>query len=153
MIVFRLSQSKYAADLSGKGAENSGGRWNSKGTPMLYTSESRALCTAEIAVHTPLGSIPSDYNIITVEIPDKTEVVELDVSNLPVDWKSFPHSDSTQKLGDKFISDAGFLVMKVPSSVVVGDNNFLLNPNHKDFNKVKIVNVDPFTFDERLFIK
>jgi len=51
MITFRLCKSIYSHDLLGKGAEQCGGRWNSKGTPMLYTCESRALCTTEIAVH------------------------------------------------------------------------------------------------------
>ena len=72
MIVFRLSSSKYAKDLSGKGAEKSGGRWNSKGIALVYTGQSRALCTAEIAVHTPLGNIPLGYEIISIEILDPT---------------------------------------------------------------------------------
>jgi RES domain-containing protein len=152
MIVFRLSKSKYSDDLSGKGAEKTGARWNNKGTPMLYTSASRALCTAEIAVHTPLGNIPSDYNIITLEIPDDS-VLDINSSTLPLDWKTFPHPDSTQKTGNKFITDGKYLVMKVPSTVVQGEYNFVLNPNHKDFHKVKILNIEPFTFDERLFKK
>jgi len=153
MIVFRLSKSKYANALSGKGAEKSGARWNSKGIAMLCTGESRALCTTEIAVHSPLGNFPSNYSIITIEIPDNASILELDISKLPIDWKSFPHSDATQKLGDKFISGGKFLVMKAPSSVVQDDHNFLLNPNHKGFHKVKILNIEPFTFDNRLFIK
>jgi RES domain-containing protein len=152
MIVFRLGKSKYSNDLSGKGAEKSGARWNSKGIAMLYTSQSRALCTAEIAVHTPLGTVPRDYTIITIKIPDDS-ILEINISKLPSDWKSFPYPNSTQKIGDKFISDGKFLVMKVPSVVVQGEYNFLLNPNHKDFHKVKILSVEPFTFDERLFKK
>ena len=72
MIVFRLSKSRFSKDLSGRGAELAGGRWNSKGLPMLYTSSSRALCTAEIAVHSPLGIVPMDYEIIEIEIPDSS---------------------------------------------------------------------------------
>ena len=59
MIVFRLCKSMFKDDLSGRGAEIAGGRWNNRGRPMLYTAENRALCTAEIAVHTPLGIVPS----------------------------------------------------------------------------------------------
>jgi RES domain-containing protein len=152
MIVFRLCKSKYSDDLSGKGAEKTGARWNSKGTSMLYTSESRALCTTEIAVHTPLGNVPCNYNIITLEIPDDS-ILDLDNTTLPSDWKSFPHPDSTQKIGDKFISTGKYLIMKAPSAVVQGEYNFLINPNHKDFHKIKILNIEPFTFDERLFRK
>jgi len=152
MIVFRLSKSKYAKDLTGKGAEKSGGRWNSKGVAMLYTSESRALCTTEIAVHTPLGDVPNDYRIISLEIPNNSFSV-LKETALPSDWKSFPHPDSTQKLGDKFIADRKYPVLKVPSAVVQGEHNFLLNPYHKEFSKVKILSDEPFSFDERLFKK
>ncbi len=70
MIVYRLSKSKYSADLSGKGAEKAGGRWNSKGVAMVYTSASRALCTAEVSVHVPLGIVPVDYELVSIEIPD-----------------------------------------------------------------------------------
>ena len=70
MIVFRLSKQMYADDLSGKGAEISGGRWNSRSRAMLYTSQSVALCVTEIAVHVTLGIIPENYVMINIEIPD-----------------------------------------------------------------------------------
>jgi RES domain-containing protein len=153
MIVFRLSKSKYALDISGKGAEQSGGRWNSKGITLLYTSESRALCTTEIAVHTPLGNIPLDYQIVSIEIPDDIKVEELLASELPEDWKSLPHSHSTQEIGDKFVHTNKFLVLKVPSVVVQEEYNFLINPNHKDFKRIHIKLIEPFNFDGRLFIR
>lgn len=153
MIVFRLSKSKYAHDLSGRGAERSGARWNSKGVPMLYTGASRALCTAEIAVHTPLGNIPEDYMIVTLELPEDAALTEISMSQLPADWKSIPHTHSTQRMGDHFVVNGKHLVMKVPSVVVQGDYNFLLNPLHRDFNRIKILEVAPFSFDERLFVR
>ena len=152
MIVFRLSKSKYSNDLSGRGAERSGGRWNSKGVSMVYAGESRALCTTEIAVHTPLGNIPTDYEIISIEIPDELISV-LDITVLNDDWRSFPYSHFTQEIGDNFISDNVHLVLKVPSVVVPGDFNFLINPRHKDFSMVKIMEIVAFEFDERLFVK
>jgi RES domain-containing protein len=152
MIVYRLSKSKYSSDLSGKGAERSGGRWNSKGVAMIYTGASRALCTTEIAVHTPLGNIPLNYEIVSIEIPDAT-IGELDMTTLPEGWRSFPHPHLTQKIGDKFIADHLYLTLKVPSAVVPGDFNYLINPHHQDFSEVKIVETAAFEFDERLFIK
>lgn len=151
MKVYRLSKSRYAHDLTGKGAELTGGRWNKVGTKILYTSESRALCTAEIAVHTPIGIIPTDYFLITIEIADTIEINQLDEATLKPDWKSFPHSNTTQEIGEDFISKGEFLVLKVPSAVVQGDFNYLINPLHKDFDKVKIVDKEMFTFDQRLF--
>jgi RES domain-containing protein len=150
MIVFRLSKSKYAEDLSGKGAEIAGGRWNSKGKKVLYTSQSIALCTTEIAVHTPLGNIPTDYNLTTIEIPD-VPINEYLSGKLPKDWKSFPHSKSSQKIGDLFLTEGKFLVLKVPSAVVQGEFNYLLNPEHEFFHKIKILRVEEFSFDKRLF--
>lgn len=152
MIVYRLSKSKYSADLSGKGAEKAGGRWNSKGVAMVYTSASRALCTAEVAVHVPLGIVPADYELVTIDIPDDS-VTEAHIRDLPVDWQSFPHSNSTQKLGDRFVHEGKFLVLKVPSVVVQGEYNFLINPKHEEAAKVRVVNKEPFLFDKRLFIK
>ena len=153
MIVFRLSKLKFANDLSGKGAEKSGGRWNSQGTALVYTSESRALCTTEIAVHTPLGNLPFDYQLISIEISDDIQIKELAAGELSGSWNSIPHSHSTQEIGDKFVAEGKFLILKVPSVVVPGDYNYLLNPSHPEFYKVKIISIQPFNFDERLFIK
>lgn len=151
MIVFRLAQSRYADDLSGRGAELGGGRWNSKGTAIVYTCESRALCTTEIAVHTPLGNIPVDYKLITIEIPGKIKVYELKNTELPVDWKSIPPAVSTQLIGNKFVKEGKYLVMRVPSVVVPGDYNYLINPRHPEIKKIKIIKTEDFSFDERLF--
>ena len=148
MIVYRLSKGQYANDLSGKGAELVGGRWNSRGNAMLYTSQSIALCVTEIAVHVPLGILPKDYQLIHIEIPDEDL---LEMKRLPKDWQSFPHSNSTQMIGDKFLKEHKHLVFKVPSAAVQGEFNFLINPRHKNFNHIKIVKIENFNFDERLF--
>lgn len=153
MRLFRLSKSKFAYDLPAKGAELAGGRWNSRGKAVLYTGQSRALCTAEIAVHTPLGNIPMDYELVEMTIPDSVMVKEIEISYLPFDWKSIPHSHSTQEIGDKFISDNEFLIFKVPSVIVRGEFNFLINPVHGKFNEVEINSITKFEFDIRLFLK
>ncbi|MEO8962752.1 MAG: RES family NAD+ phosphorylase [Ginsengibacter sp.] len=153
MRLYRLIKEKYKNDLSGKGAEKAGARWNSKGHAMLYTCESRSLCTAEVAVHTPLGNIPQNYFLITIEIPDTIGYFELKITDLPPDWRALPHANSTQLIGDKFLEENKFLVIKAPSVVVHSDYNYLLNPAHILFAKIKILNTEPFEFDERLFVK
>lgn len=150
MIVYRLSKEKYKNDLSGKGAELAGGRWNSKGVAMLYTSESRALCLAEIAVHIPIGMLPKDYFLIEIEIPENS-IFTISGKQLPSDWHSFPHSSATQDLGDKFIAQNEFLILKVPSAVVKGDFNYLINPRNSLVNEAKISRTESFQFDKRLF--
>lgn len=153
MIVYRLANGAFKNDLSGHGAEISGGRWNSKGRPMVYTSGSRALCLLEIAVHIPLHLIPDNYWLISIEVPDLIVVKEMDAKILPADWKSIPAGYSTQLVGDQFLNDGKYAVIKVPSVIVPGEFNYLLNPAHKLAKKVKVVAVDLFPFDERLFRK
>lgn len=151
MIVYRLANRKYANDLSGIGAEIAGGRWNFKGTRILYTADSRALCMAEIAVHTPIGVMPKDYFLISIEVPDYSRIIQINPKDLPEDWRKFPYSRITQELGNSFIGKKEVLYIKVPSAVVLGDFNILINPAHGDFDKVKIIKTERFDFDERLF--
>lgn len=152
MIVYRLTKEKYKKELSGKGAELSGGRWNNRGRKVIYTGESRALCTTEIAVHTPLGIMPTNYYLQSIEIP-KVEVKEILPRELETNWRNFPHEISTKLIGDKLIDENKFLVIKVPSAVIQDEFNYLINPLHKHYSKVKLLKVEEFKFDKRLFAK
>ncbi len=151
MIVYRLSMGIHKDDLSGKGAELAGGRWNNKGKPMLYTSSSRALCTAEVAVHLPLGIVPSNYYMISIQLPEKAPIHEVLLDDLPTFWKTFSAQAFTRKLGDNFLQTNTALILKAPSAVVPGDYNYLINPLHKEAKKIKIASSELFEFDERLF--
>ncbi len=153
MIVYRLATRKFKNDISGTGARLYGGRWNSRGTQLLYTSSSIALCTLEIAVRTPLNNLPTDYFLLSIYIPESTAILQLPESELPRDWSVLPHGDATQRIGDNFAKNAQYLTLKVPSASAQGDFNFLLNPFHSDFSQVKIIESRPFEFDSRLFIK
>lgn len=153
MTVYRLSSGKYKTDLSGKGAEISGGRWNSKGVAMLYTAQSRALAFAEVAMHIPYGIMPKDYHLISIHIPDTATILDMMLQEMPADWRSNPHSDSTQKIGDQFIAEAKFLVLRVPSAVVPGDYNYLINPRHPQSIDVKVLNTETFEFDSRFALR
>jgi RES domain-containing protein len=151
MIVYRITRQKYTNDLSGKGAEKTGGRWNSKGTTMLYCSNSIAHACMEVVVNLPSGNPPPRYVLIIIEIPDTIKVSVLQIKDLPKKWNIYPHPEQTQKMGDKFIKENKHLILQVPSASVQGDVNFLINPNHPDFKKIKIKKVEPFGFDDRLF--
>ncbi|MCB0539168.1 MAG: RES family NAD+ phosphorylase [Chitinophagales bacterium] len=151
MKVFRLSKKKYANELNGKGAAKFGNRWNSKGIEIIYTSESRALAMAEVAVHLTLATLPKDFVMIEIEIPNDILIKTLPIKKMPTDWNNHPPNISTQKIGDKFIDDLAFCILKVPSAVVQGDYNYLINPHHKQFKKIKLTKVIPFSFDTRMF--
>lgn len=152
MIVYRLSKQAYINDLSGAGSERTGGRWNSKGIAVLYTAASRALAVVEIAVHIPLGIIPINYHMATIELPDNN-IFKVDNNSLPANWHTNPFTKATQNIGDDFIINNRHLVMQVPSATVIGDHNYLINPRHPDFKKVKVQSTSPFEFDLRLFKK
>jgi RES domain-containing protein len=150
MKVFRLAKEKYKSDLSGKGAEIAGGRWNSKGTALLYTSNSRALCMAEVLVHQLAGFPPENYWMLSIEVPDNLSIETIDVKNLPSNWRDFPHPPTLKAIGDAFVRAGTHPGLLVPSAVVAGDFNLLLNPHHPEFATVKIQDIVPFEFDERL---
>jgi RES domain-containing protein len=151
MIVYRLSKQAYMYDLSGRGAELNGGRWNSKGTAVVYTSSSRALSVLEVAVHTPFGFMPTDYFMVSITIPDNSSILELE--KLPEGWDTNPLIKATQLIGDNFKKAHQYLALKVPSATVAGDFNYLLNPHHPDFKSVEITGTERFEFDSRLFKK
>ena len=151
MKVFRLSRKKYSEELSGKGASYSGNRWNSKNTEMIYCASNRALAMAEVAVHLNLALLPNDYLMLEIDIPDSIIIDKIDEKNLPPDWNIFPYIQATQQIGDLFINQSKFCLLRVPSAVVKGDFNFLINPFHSDFKHIKISNSYNFPFDKRLF--
>lgn len=151
MLVFRLSRKKYAGALSGKGAALSGNRWNSKGVEMIYCADSRALAMAEVVVHLPFYLLPQDFEMLEISIPEPLKIKTVSLEELPVIWNRFPHHPKTQSIGDNFIKTNEYAVLKVPSAVVQGDFNFLLNPFHKHFKRIKIKSQSPFIFDSRFF--
>lgn len=151
MEAFRLSREKYAGILSGKGAAIKGARWNSVGVEMIYTAANRSLAMAKVSVHLTLATLPDDYLMLTVYLPDDISIQKLTEKNLPPDWNAFPHPNSTQAVGDKFVAENKYCVLQTPSAVTRGDFNLLINPHHSEFSKIKIIASDKFPFDKRIF--
>jgi RES domain-containing protein len=151
MIVYRLCKHAYVNDLSGRGAEINGGRWNDKGVAALYTACSRALAVLEVAVHIPFGILPTDYYMTAIEVPDNSEILKINIAGLPKNWNRNPIVKATQYLGDDFLNANTHLIIQVPSATVSGDYNYILNPRHPDFKSLKILFTEPFEFDSRLF--
>lgn len=153
MIVYRLSKRQYINDISGRGAEISGGRWNKKGIAALYTASSRALAALEVAVHIPFGILPIEYFMVEIEIPDNAEILQVKIEDLPVKWNRNPIITPTQHMGTELLRGNKYLALQVPSVSVAGDYNFIINPSHADFKSVRILGTAPFEFDSRLFKK
>jgi RES domain-containing protein len=150
MLVYRLCNRKYANDLSGQGAFFYGGRWNGINFRMLYTAQNASLALLESLVHFNNTITPVDFIMNTIEVPD-TKMLELKLIDLPENWRRYPAPKILQDIGNHFLDDNKFLCMKVPSVVVNSESNYLINPLHADFKKVKIVAQSAFPLDVRFY--
>ena len=149
MIVYRIANENYKNDLSGNGAALYGSRWNSPGRRMLYTSQYISLGILESLVHVDKNFIPANQYLLHISIPDTKDVKTITRAAIKKDWRT--NIEYSRWVGDQFIRSAEFLILKVPSIVVDQENNFLLNPAHPDYKKVKIVNAELLQLDQRLF--
>lgn len=149
MLLYRITRCVYADDLSGTGARLYGGRWNNIGRAMVYLASSRSLATLEALVHLPTAIIPDNFCLVTVDAPD--DIFVADTSLFPPNWNAHPEPEVLKYTGDFFLKENKHLLMKVPSAIVKEEFNYLLNPQHAKAIKVKVINNEPFTFDERLF--
>ena len=151
MTVYRLSLDMYKDDLGGTGAKLFGGRWNNIGIPVLYSTENISLAVLELLVRIDKNNIPLNHYLLQIDIPDTEVPFVITKNKLKAGWKDDIHS--TQWMGSELISAGEFLMLKVPSVVVDEEHNFIINPRHPNFKKVKLVSAKKFQFDNRLFLK
>lgn len=149
MLVYRLSNRKYASDISGTGAAITGGRWNKKGRPVLYTSESVSLSLLEMVVNIPPMFQPN-LMLLVLEIPDDA-IIEIPLDLLPENWFKYPAPGILAEIGEEYYAGKNTLAIKVPSSVVHSNFNYIVNCLHPRFYEVKILSQNPFIFDPRLY--
>lgn len=152
MIVYRIEREKYLeTTLLGIGASKSDGfRWNSVYTQLVYTAESRALATLEVAVYLDLSEdLPNDRYYVEIDIPDDITILEVDINDLPLNWDSKPPTAITQTIGDDFVYLNEAPILKVPSSIVPQEFNYLINPNHSDSQKITVIKTYKMSFDTR----
>ena len=148
MIVYRICNSLYRDDLSGTGAKMYGGRWNSKGTEMLYVTQYISLAALEMLVHNQFKDFSIPLSLLHITLPE-SDAKEVKGNKLKKDWAT--DVAYTRFMGDEFIRGGKSLLLKVPSVIVEEENNFLVNPHHADFKKIKITAVRNFETDKRLF--
>ncbi|MEP7254814.1 MAG: RES family NAD+ phosphorylase [Ferruginibacter sp.] len=150
MIVYRITSSQYKDDISGSGAKVRGARWNLPGSCMLYTAENISLSTLELLVHIGFNDIQNFYHLLTIFVPDDAIMKEVNVDKLKTNWQE--DEDYTAFMGTDFINNNQSLVLKVPSAIITEEHNYLVNPGHHDFKKIKIKRSKQFIFDKRLYI-
>ena len=151
MYVYRIvHQQARTKDLSGTGAYRTGGRWNSKGIYMLYTSANSSLALLETLVHLDISVLPPHMYLMQIQIDDTAPIFIPADGNYPVDWKQ-PGGLATKSIGDKWMTASTHVAIRVRSAVNETEFNYLLNPAFVDYSKmVKIETVREISLDGRL---
>ena len=146
---WRIVKAKHAATaFSGEGAARTGGRWNSRGVRVIYTSSTKSLAALESLVHL---NPPTPFKYVAIRITfDDALVKTVTPKVLPPNWRVEPPPPSTKALGDVWVRQAESAILALPSVIIPGEINFLLNPAHPGFKKISIGRPERFTFDPRL---
>jgi len=147
---WRITKRKHARHaFSGEGAREFGGRWNNPGTAVVYTAQSQSLATLEMLVHLDSADLLEKYVLLAADF-DQSLVKVVDASNLPRNWRADPPPAQVRSIGDEWVLGGSSAVLQVPSVLVSGENNFLLNPGHQDFARIRFGKPLAFRFDARL---
>src|ERR1019366_2203540 len=146
---WRIVKEKHAASaFSGEGAAKTGGRWNSRGVPVVYASATKALAALETLVHlNPL--VPFKYVVFRLQF-DEALIEKVPLNRLTAGWGVEPPPPSTKAVGDDWVRDKRSAVLALPSVIIPGELNYLLNPAHPAFKKITIGKPEKFAFDPRL---
>jgi RES domain-containing protein len=144
-----LKSQRTGSAFSGEGARRWRGRWNSKGTPIVYLSEHQSLAALEVFVQMRPLSPADDFAIISAEWePDLMET--LSAPALPKNWRALPPGMETAAIGDRWVREGRSAVLAVPSAIIPAETNFLINPAHPDFRRIRIRKPARFEFDPRM---
>ena len=146
MIVFRITTNQWSKSLTASGYP---ARWSARGHFVIYTAESRSLACLENLVHRSGEGSDNLYKVMVIEIPDTLAIEVIDASLLKKDWHTIDNYVYCQSLGSKWLNELSSLVLKVPSVIIKKEHNYLVNPNHPDFKKIKLTGNEDFDFDNR----
>jgi RES domain-containing protein len=135
--------------FSGEAARLYGGRWNNPGVAIVYTAQSQSLAALEMLVHLDSFQLLGAYVLFELGI-DESLIKRVELSDLPRNWREDPPPTEVRAIGDAWAAEGSTAVLRVPSVLVSGEYNFLLNPRHEDFLKLRIGKPLPFRFDPRL---
>lgn len=147
--VWRITTERFSETaFSGEGARLYGGRWNPKGYEVVYTAQTQALALLELMVQD--DPLRANYVLIPAHIPNDMAETRLEINQLPEDWRTIGARNVLQGLGLAWLQDAKTAVLNVPSAVVPGERNILLNPRHQDFTRITQGEVQSLQTDTRL---
>ena len=150
MTVYRIVKARHARSvLSGEGARVARGRWHRLGQAVVYTSESLALAAIETFVHLDEDGLHAKFVYFRIEIADSVAIERC--RRLPRNWRSEPPESGSMNYGSAWLRAGRTAVLEVPSAIVPSEKNYLLNPGHPDFRKIRAGRAVPFTFDPRMW--
>lgn len=149
MEVYRITLEKWAGSLAASGYA---ARWNSNGKFVVYTSWARSLACLENVVHKKGRGLIGSFKTMLIEIPETLAIESIQAADLPKNWQDFEAYHLCQQLGDAWLNAMKSAVLAVPSVIVPQERNYLLNPQHPDFQKVKLLRNEDFVFDPRIKI-
>ena len=151
--VYRILRKAYARKpLDGEGAYRFGGRWSSPGVRLAYTAEHLSLAIIEYFVHIDADDSPKDLVVVRAEIPDTVPRVIIPVGGLPRNWRAIPPPPELAQIGDDFVRRRQAAILIVPSALAPAESNWLINPRHPEFRKVRLNRPEPFQYDPRFFL-
>lgn len=152
LTVWRLTTARFAKSaFSGEGARLYGGRWNRKGVPMVYTASSQSLAMLEMLVQDE--PLRARYVMIEVRLPKVVTMERIEVEELPSDWRELAVREKLQAIGTEWARKRTSAVLAVPSVVIPAETNYLLNPLHRGFRRIRIGRPQRFETDLRLIRK
>lgn len=147
---YRIARRQYAQTIwSGAGAREHGGRWNSKGVAVIYAAESRSLAAMEQLVHLVPPRILRGYVVAGITFDD-ARILRADPVRLPAGWDNSVAPPVLKRYGDDWVAERRTPVLAVPSIVIPGEWNFLINPAHPEFDRLPKSIAESFLFDSRL---
>jgi len=150
--VYRIVRKPYSkSPLDGEGAFLYGGRWSSPGTRLAYTSEHLSLAMIEYFVHIEASDPPKDLVVVSADIPDRVSRITLTPRELPSSWRRVPAPPPLAAIGDSFASERRGAILVLPSALVPSETNWLINPLHPEFAKIRVRPPEPFHYDVRFF--
>jgi len=152
--VYRVLRKKYAqAPFDGEGAFRYGGRWSSPGVRLSYTSEHQSLALLEYFVHLDQDDPPADLVLASAEIPDDLPRAQVNVSQLPANWRDAVAPPELTQIGDEFARRHEHCLLLVPSAIVPAEFNWLINPEHPDYARLVVHSPEPVSYDTRMFAR
>lgn len=151
---YRIFKTKFSKTwYDGEGAFLFGGRWNTRGTRVLYAAGSLSLAALEMLVHLNSAELLGSYSYAKIEFEEMDVLPVEKLGKLPKNWSVSPPALAIQRIGDEWTASMASLILRVPTSVVPDESNYLVNVSHPKFSSTKRGKPQLFRFDERLYNK